>query len=305
MLAVETYGRTKVFGTKTAVDHLDLRIPKGSIYGFLGPNGAGKTTTLRMLMGLARPTSGTARILGEPLGSGRYLPRVGFLPDVANFYGWMRAREFLLFIGELFGLEPQINRRRADELLELVGLSDVRTKISGFSRGMKQRLGLAQALVNDPELLLLDEPTSALDPIGRKEVLEPIKRLAARGKTTIIFSTHILADVERVGDTVAVLDRGRRVAAGPIAELRAEYAPRILVVSPTENPAEVAALLAKQPWAKEVRVEGEKIFLHAADLASAQRALPALLVEAGVGLRECRIKEPELEDIFVRLVKRS
>ena len=187
-------------------------MPAGSVFGFLGPNGAGKTTTLRILGGLARPTAGSAAVLGHDVASAGNAVRtqIGFLPDVPGFYKWMTAAEFLRFAGGLFSIDDATLRARVAALLDLAGLASVDARIGTFSRGMKQRLGVAQALINAPRLLLLDEPTSALDPIGRKEVLDMIAALA--GRTTVFFSTHILADVERVCDTVAVLDRGRVVA---------------------------------------------------------------------------------------------
>src|SRR5450759_1277482 len=221
--AIQTTGLTKTYGEKQALDSVDLVVEEGSIFGFLGPNGAGKTTTLRMLTGLARPTSGAVQILGHDVASAGNPVRaeIGFLPDVPGFYEWMTAEEFLRFAGGLFGISRRVLDERLGMLLDLAGLSDVKTKIGGYSRGMKQRLGVAQALVNAPRLLLLDEPTSALDPMGRKDVLDMLTSL--RGRTTVFFSTHILADVERVCDTVAILDRGRVVAQAPIDELKARY----------------------------------------------------------------------------------
>ena len=222
MAAVEIEKLTKKFGAVAAVYNLTLHVPKGTVFGFLGPNGAGKTTTLRILLGLAAPTAGEVRILGKNIREDRsYLRRVGFLPDVPVFYNWMTAREYLRFTGELFGLEPAPLSRKIEELLELVGLQKEKKRIGGFSRGMKQRLGLAQALVNDPEIVFLDEPTSALDPIGRKEVLDSIN--AFKDRVTVFFSSHILADVERVCSRAAIIDRVELVTEGSIAELRQKY----------------------------------------------------------------------------------
>ncbi|MGQ9779052.1 MAG: ATP-binding cassette domain-containing protein [Bacillota bacterium] len=301
MYAVETIGLTKRFGAQTAVDRLNLRVPKGSIFGFLGPNGAGKTTTLRMLLGLARPTAGEALILGEPITdpARRYRRRVGYLPDVPGFYDWMRPREFLRFAGELFGLGGRELEKRIDGLLELVGLAGVKTRIGGFSRGMKQRLGLAQAFINQPEVVFLDEPTSALDPLGRKEVLEAISRLA--GRTTVFFSTHILADVERVCDTVGILNQGRLVAQRSIEELRAAYAVAALYVECEGRP-DLLALLREERWAGRVEAHGEGWRLYPPDLACAQRELPRLIGAQGLALRRFEMVEPTLEEIFVRLV---
>ncbi|MGB4592717.1 MAG: ABC transporter ATP-binding protein, partial [Coriobacteriia bacterium] len=180
--AIELVGLTKTDGEAYALENVDLSVPEGSVFGFLGPNGAGKTTTLRILTGLARATSGSARVFGVDVvdADDGVRARIGFLPDVPGFYEWMTAREFLRFAGSLFGLTGSVLDERVDVLLDLAGLKDVTTKIGGYSRGMKQRLGVAQALVNAPSLLMLDEPTSALDPIGRKEVLDMIASLAGR-----------------------------------------------------------------------------------------------------------------------------
>ena len=212
--AIEITRLVKTFGDAVALDGIDLAVPQGSVFGFLGPNGAGKTTALRILTGLARPTAGEARILGVNVSAAGNIvrSRIGYLPDVPGFYPWMTAMEFVEFAGRLFGIQPTTLRERAESLLQMAGLSEVKSKVGGFSRGMKQRLGIAQALINAPSVLLLDEPTSALDPIGRREVLEMIASL--RGRTTVFFSTHILADVERSvrhgGDSRPRQSRGER-----------------------------------------------------------------------------------------------
>ncbi|MBK8647440.1 MAG: ABC transporter ATP-binding protein [Gemmatimonadetes bacterium] len=218
--ALDIRSLRKEFGTAVALDGISLAVPNGSIFGFLGPNGAGKTTTIRIVTGLAHATAGTVRVLGRDLAHDRaaIAREIGFLPDVPGFYDWMTAVEFLGFTGRLFGLGGSALRQRVDDLLDLAGLTNVATRIGGYSRGMKQRLGIAQALINAPRLLILDEPTSALDPIGRREVLETVASL--RGRATVFFSTHILADVERVCDTVAILDHGQVVANSSVAALK-------------------------------------------------------------------------------------
>ncbi len=221
--AIRTTGLTKAYGEKRALDAVDLTVEEGSIFGFLGPNGAGKTTMLRLITGLARPTSGNVQVLGHDVATAGNAVRaeVGFLPDVPGFYDWMTAEDFLRFAGGLFAIKGPLLDERVAMLLDLAGLTGVTTRIGGYSRGMKQRLGVAQALVNAPRLLLLDEPTSALDPMGRKDLLDMIASL--RGRTTVFFSTHILGDVERVCDAVAILDLGRVVVQAPIGELKATY----------------------------------------------------------------------------------
>ncbi len=295
-------GLTKTYGGVNVLDGVDLTVTEGSVFGFLGPNGAGKTTTLRILTGLARPTSGTARVLGTDVAESGDEARasVGFLPDVPGFYPWMSAEEFLRFAGGLFALPRVVLDERVPVLLDLAGLAGVKTRVGGFSRGMKQRLGIAQALVNAPRLLLLDEPTSALDPIGRKEVLEMVAALA--GRTTVFFSTHILADVERVCDTVAVLDRGRVVAEGPIEEIRARRGAQVMVLEVDGGAERLAERLAGEGWVAGLERDGDELRITVSDLAAAERAVPVAVASLGLGLVRLDAGEVSLEEAFVDLV---
>ena len=301
--AIEITRLVKRFGDAVALDGIELAVPHGSVFGFLGPNGAGKTTALRILTGLARPTSGEARILGADVSMADNVVRsqIGYLPDVPGFYPWMTARELVEFAGRLFGIERRALRERAESLLEMAGLSSVRTKVGGFSRGMKQRLGIAQALINAPSVLLLDEPTSALDPIGRRDVLEMIASL--RGRTTVFFSTHILADVERVCDTVAILDRGRVVANAPIAELKRRAAVDRIVVEVDGDATTLLRELEHRPWLRALEHSDSQITLSVTDLKAAQHELPAAIAATGLGLKRLEGTEKSLEDMFVELVK--
>lgn len=301
--AIRTTELTKVYGEKNALESVDLVVEEGSIFGFLGPNGAGKTTTLRILTGLARPTSGSAHILGRDVASAGNAVRaqIGFLPDVPGFYEWMKAEEFLRFAGGLFGIGRPILDERVGMLLDLAGLADVDTKIGGYSRGMKQRLGVAQALINTPRLLLLDEPTSALDPMGRKNVLDMLMSL--RGRTTVFFSTHILADVERVCDTVAILDRGRVVAQAPIDELKARYGQQKVVVEVTGGADELAEQIRRQSWAAAVyRGHNGAIEVTVTDVGAAQQQIPTMIAARQLGLSRMEAGEMGLEEVFVELV---
>lgn len=274
---------------------------RGRFSVFLGPNGAGKTTTLRMLVGLARPTSGDAFVLGESvLAAGkRYLRRIGFLPDVPGFYNWMRPAEFLMLAGEIFGMSGRELRMRVGEVLEITGLKGVKARIGGFSRGMKQRLGLAQALLNRPEVIFLDEPTSALDPIGRKEILDTISQLS--GRTTVFFSTHILNDVERVCDIVAIINHGRLLTQQSISSLRKSYSSHKIYLE-LEGEPDISAKIEGQPWIDRIEKSDKGWFIHPADLQAAQQALPRMIADHGLVLRRFELVEPSLEDIFVRLV---
>ncbi len=302
-LAIQADALTKVYGPKRALDAVDLSVEEGSIFGFLGPNGAGKTTMLRLMTGLARPTSGSVRVLGQDVVSSGNAVRaeIGFLPDVPAFYGWMAAEDFLRFAGGLFGLGGTALNERVEMLLDLAGLSGVKTKIDGYSRGMKQRLGVAQALINAPRLLLLDEPTSALDPMGRKDVLDMIVSL--RGRTTVFFSTHILGDVERVCDSVAILDHGRVVAQAPIDELKHRYGKQKVVIAVTEGADALAATIARSGWATSVsRGTDGAIEVTVTDVGAAQREIPAMISTQGVGLSRMEAGEMGLEEVFVELV---
>lgn len=213
----------KSFGDKKVINDLTFSVPEGTIYGFLGPNGAGKTTTMKMVLGLLNPTSGSISVCGETVyyGETKTNRNIGFLPDVPEFYGYMKPMEYLSLCGQITGLNAKFTKQKSEELLHLVGLEKDNKRIGGFSRGMKQRLGIAQALLNEPKLLICDEPTSALDPIGRKEILDIL--LSVKEKTTIVFSTHILSDVERICDHVAVLNNGKLVLNGTLSELRQSH----------------------------------------------------------------------------------
>ena len=301
--ALELVGLTKEFGGKRALDAVDLSVSDGSIFGFLGPNGAGKTTALRIVTGLARPTSGTVRVLGQDVATAGNAVRaqLGFLPDVPAFYEWMTAPEFMRFVGGLFGLEHRILNQRTAMLLDIAGLAGVTTRIGGYSRGMKQRLGIAQALINAPRLLLLDEPTSALDPIGRKGVLDMLDAL--RGRATIFFSSHILGDVERVCDTVAILNHGRVLTQSSMHELKERHSGHRIVLEVTDGADVLAAAITAQPWAASVSRGGHgAIEVLVADQDAAQRELPALVAAQHAGLVRLEAVEPGLEDVFVELV---
>ena len=216
-------GLHKSFGDKRVLNGLDLAVPEHSIFGFIGKNGAGKTTTMKLVLGLLKADEGDIFVNGEKVVYGqspanRY---IGYLPDVPEFYGFMTAPEYLRFCGSIGGIIPSETESRAAELLELVGLAGEKHRIKGFSRGMKQRLGIAQALLNRPKLLICDEPTSALDPVGRKEILDIL--LAARQQTTILFSTHILSDVERICTDVAFLNNGVVEIHGKVSEIKSKF----------------------------------------------------------------------------------
>lgn len=232
----------KRFGEKEVLKGVNLNVPEHSIFGFIGKNGAGKTTTMKSILGLLEIDEGEILVAGEKVqyGETKTNRHIGYLPDVPEFYSFMTPYEYLKFCGELTGMESAGIKSRSAELLELVGLGEEKRRIKGFSRGMKQRLGIAQALLNRPKLLICDEPTSALDPIGRKEILDIL--LAARDQTTILFSTHILSDVERICSDIAVLNDGKIVVQGALSEIREMRTSEKFVVE-VEKSEDVAKIL--------------------------------------------------------------
>ena len=307
MTAIRIEGLHKTFGRVRALDGLTLTVEEGAVFGFLGPNGAGKTTTIRILTGLARPTRGQAWVSGVEVGthSHELARRIGYLPEEPAFYAWMTPEEFLDHIGRTFGLKASERKARTKELLELAGLVEVsKRRIGGFSRGMRQRLGIAQALVNRPQVLFLDEPVSALDPAGRKEVLELIAGL--RGQCTVFMSTHILADVERVCDTVGIIARGRLVTEARQEELLSRYAiPAFELESEdgfVEQATQWAQGLRTLSWVARVSVNGPTVRVVVRDVERARRELLASALQAGLVLRRYEAVRPSLEDIFLRLV---
>lgn len=220
----------KSFGTQQVLKDVDFSVPKGSIYGFVGQNGAGKTTTMKAILGLHSVDEGEIFVNGERVCFGNTATNrhIGYLPDVPQFYSFYTPREYLTFCGEITGMKGSELKNRVEEILELVGLSDVKKRIKGFSRGMNQRLGMAQALLNKPELLICDEPTSALDPIGRMDILNIMMR--AKQETTILFSTHILTDVERICDRVAFLHDGKIALSGDMNFIKEKYSNNMIEI---------------------------------------------------------------------------
>ena len=308
MEAVRCQGLTKYYGDVTALDSLDLIVEERSVFGFLGPNGAGKTTTMKLLTGLSLPSAGRAWVTGEQVTPNTLSlrGRIGYLPEVPAFYNWMTGREFLSFVGELHHLPYREISLRCDELLELVELQQAaKRKIGGYSRGMKQRLGIAQALINRPKVLFLDEPCSALDPMGRREVLSLILKL--KEGTTIFMSTHILADVERVCDVVGIINQGKLVTKSRVEELRQRYARSIFELEFDEDAAPLVSRLQSMPWLAKL----EKVIVNGAptlrvqvrDIDKAKIEMPKMVAESGLTLLRYELTLPSLEDIFVELVE--
>ena len=307
--AITTAGLTKHYPGVKALDDLSIEVPTGSIYGFLGPNGAGKTTALKMLAGLTRPTKGTAAVAGIPVEAGpAYRQAVGFLGQEPRFYGWMTGRETIRYVGSLYPPEARPDAARVQEVLDLVGIADAadrRTKT--YSGGMRQRLGIAQALVARPAVLLLDEPVSALDPIGRREVFELMARI--KGEVTVFYSTHILDDVERVSDHVAILDQGRLVRAQPTAQLLASFTRdrmRVVLGFATDD---TAVALASIPGVRSVAPTDRNADSRSYELridpdqsAAVQRGVTRLAADTDLTVIDNSLVREGLEDVFMRLV---
>lgn len=307
--AIEIKGLTKRFGAITAVDNLTLQVPEGSIFGFLGANGAGKTTTLRMVAGLARPTSGAITVASVDSREGiPFRRRIGYLSQEPAFYSWMSGREVLEYAARFHEIDgptgPEIDR-----LLALVGLTDAaRRRCAEYSGGMRQRLGIAAALIGKPAVLLLDEPATGLDPLGRRDVLDLMEQL--RSSTTIFYSTHILDDVQRVSDRVAVIDAGRLVVTDRTERLLSRYTSNRLRVALVGATPEIAPRLASIPGVEAVSVDnpsgsGELAFLLDTREGSApaiQRAITEIASSSGMAVVEARPESLGLEDVFLRLV---
>lgn len=305
MSAIQIEALTKSFGKFRALDGLSLTVEDGTVFGFLGPNGAGKTTTLRILTGLAHADGGGAWVDGLEVGkSAEIRSRIGYLPEEPAFYPWMTGIETLETMGQIHRIEKTERRRRVDEMLEMAGLTEAgKRRVGGYSRGMRQRLGLAQALIHRPQVLLLDEPASALDPAGRKDVLGMIE--AQRGQCTVFMSTHILADVERICDAVAIIDHGKLVVNARREDLIARYAIPMLALEAddADRLSQLAAEVRQMDWARAVAVEGKRLTVTVKDLAAAQRELLGRAVAAGLVVTHYEQVKPSLEDVFLRIVE--
>ena len=305
-LVVQTEQLSKVFrvgfwGKRvSAVDGLNMEVRRGEVFGFLGPNGAGKTTTLKMLMGLIYPTSGHARLFGQHLGDPQTKARLGFLPESPYFYDYLTSREFLGFYGHLFGLWGAVLDKRIDELLELVGMTHAKDlQLRKFSKGMLQRIGVAQALINDPELVVLDEPMSGLDPIGRKEVRDLILRLKDSGKT-VLFSSHILHDAEVSCDRVAMILKGRLVACGRVTDLLDQGASHQVELVVDRLTSE--GLDHLRPLTDKVVMQGDLVLVVLKSQQQVEGALE-IIRAAKARLVSLNPQKGSLEDLFIREVE--
>lgn len=288
---------TKRFGDKEVLKGIDLSVKAGGIYGFIGQNGSGKTTTMKAVLGLLKPDGGEILVCGEKVNFGETKTNrhIGYLPDVPEFYTFLTAREYLQLCGDSLEMDRAEIGKRSEELLELVGLSHEKHRIKGYSRGMKQRLGIAQALLGRPKLLICDEPTSALDPMGRKEILDIL--LSVKDQTTVLFSTHILTDVERICTDVAFLHDGKIAMQGSVAELKKLHPSQDFQIQ-LEHPADTQALLETFSDAR-LGKDGKIIFSGNED--SLFRLL-GYLSEQRIMVSEIKRIEPTLENLFMEVV---
>ena len=296
--AIEVTDLRKRYGPIEALAGLSMTVGRGEVFGFLGPNGAGKTTTVKLLLGLARPTGGSGRVLDAPIGNLATRRKIGYLPELFRYQPWLKAREVLQLHGRLIGLPSDRRAQEADAALELVGLADRAGDVVGkFSKGMQQRLGLGVALLGEPALVILDEPTSALDPLGRVDVREIVRTAAARG-AAVFLNSHLLSEVEQVCDRVAIIDHGRVVASGPLDDVlgQAETQVRLTGLKPTD-------LAAIEPFGPPTLVNDLlSIRPMAADRV---HELIALLVKMGVQVHEVRSGRGSLEQRFLELIARD
>ena len=310
-LVISTEGLSKSFGEIHALKSLDLRVPQKSIFAFLGPNGAGKTTTIKLLLGLIKPTSGSGKIFGKDIlrDSVEIRSRIGYLPQDPRFYEHMTARQTLEYTARFFYAGPQAEiDKRVNEMIELVGLQGkVDRPIKGFSGGERQRLGIAQAEVNYPDLLILDEPAASLDPQGRRDVLEVMSRI--RKHATIFYCTHILDDVQRVSDQVAIVNQGKLITQAPIEELLAGTGELIYSVSLKGDTHSAYSQVAQQPWVLgiEANQNGDQTTwqVSVTDEEAAKDQLMGLLISNGLKVSNFSRKDQNLEDVFLNIVERS
>lgn len=307
MPAISSKNLTKKFRSFKAVDNLSFNIDENHVVGFLGPNGAGKTTTLRMLVGLSKPTGGEIEISGEKVlfGGSKINRNIGYLPELPAMYRWMSGYEYLQFLGKIFKMSAADRKAKIAEVLEIAGLEKAKNKrISTYSGGMVQRLGVAQALLNDPKVLILDEPVSALDPIGRKEVLDVIER--SKQNRTVLFSTHILSDVDRICDDVVMINEGKLVVASPLAELKSKYAAPILEVDFLSDPTSIATMLKRQKWVAKLEQNGNKMRVWLNDRSVITSNVPLnFMASSKIGILRYGLTLPETEDLFIDLLEKQ
>lgn len=303
MASIEIKNLSKKFGNFKAVDNISFEVKKNCVFGFLGPNGAGKTTAIRMMTGLSKPSDGSIKIAEEDVvfGNANANRNFGYLPEQPSFYTWMTGKEYLSFVADIFEIKNK--SERIEKLLATVNLtSSQNKKIGTYSNGMKQRLGIAQALVNDPKVLIMDEPVSALDPIGRKEVLFVIEEL--KKEKTIFMSTHILSDVDRICDDVAIINKGKIVTLSPLSLLKEKYAKTILEIEFRNDPEKIISEIKKQNFTEKLEKNGNLLRIWLKDEKAMDDNTPLkFLAKQNNPVLRYGLNLPEIEDLFVEIVK--
>lgn len=299
MNMLEIRGISKSFGNKEVLKKLSLSVEEGSVYGFVGLNGAGKTTTMKLILGLLRIDEGEILVNGEKVlyGQNKTNEFIGYLPDVPEFYSYMTAYEYLDFCGQIMGMEKCLIKERIKELLDLVGLENEKSRIKAYSRGMKQRLGIAQALINKPKLLICDEPTSALDPIGRREILDILRK--SKGETTVLFSTHILSDVEKICDEVAFIHEGRIALSGNIEDIKSKYSNQGIIVETME---ENDLLNLMNNFSNSKRIDNKNILFEGDE--EYIREIMSFIIDNKIGFNRIEKEEKNLETLFMEVMDR-
>lgn len=303
MRVIECEGLTKEYKDHKALKNVTFSVDGIGCVGFLGGNGAGKTTTIRILTGLAAPTGGKVRVVGYDVVTDRnkVTSEVGYCPQIPAFYNYMTATEWMHWVGRLYGLDKRTIAQRTDELLELCGINEARNRpISGYSGGMKQRLGIAQALIHNPKLLVLDEPVSALDPMGRYDVLLLIEKL--KQHMTVFMSTHILDDIERIADHIVIIKDGTVVLSSSLDQLRANHVEPLIEFKLDQQDFDLTDVLNGLTWIREWNLDGGIYKVLTNDMEKAKALLPHILLESGGTLAYYRLSASSLEDIFLKVV---
>lgn len=301
MPILEVTGLSKSFKGTQAVKGISFLLREGRCATLLGPNGAGKSTTLRMLAGLLTPTAGNIQMEGDP-SNGDMRSMIGYLPQYPAFYAWMTGREYLTYVGQLSRMTRAQSTMQADKLLLLVGLADAaRTKIGAYSGGMKQRLGLAQAMMHRPRLIILDEPVSSLDPLGRRDVLDMMKQL--KRETTILFSTHVLPDAEEITDDIMIMNAGEIVVAGELQDVMERHRQPVIRLKGEDSLEEWQAAFAGLAGVESAVCRGDQAELQVADRDLSRSELMRFLVDRHIAIRKLEVSELSLEALFMKAVK--
>lgn len=295
----------KKFGKHEVIKDLSFIVPGNSVFGFLGQNGAGKTTTMNMILGLLKPSSGKITICGERVTYGQTKTNrfVGYLPEIPSFYNYMTPKEYLNLCGEITNMPSSEIDKKSENLLTLVGLKKTNKRIGSFSRGMKQRLGIAQALLNSPKLLICDEPTSALDPVGRREILDILEQV--KDEMTVMFSTHILSDAERICDRIAVLHDGKLALSGTLKDIKAEHKQDSLLIE-FDLPDTLKKFMENKqikPFLKASQINEKRLILNTKDIDLMQSIVIGVLAKENILPRRLEVLEPTLESLFVEVIK--